>query len=890
MCIYLFILTRLRGGEPLNEKEEENYIYVDQLTESSRKKRRLDPYELPEMKQDELNSRLHKLDPRFVTTEEMQSFVNEFDLSGLDIDSEAFHALPTEIQYEIIQERTWKSRTTSAARLDEMVRGSKTALDFSKQQIKQLQYRNEMRQRLLNVNNASNGISVEPVRIASERGREYILYKNENIDEGLGWKLPGLSASNPVDLDPVPSHSEPKLEIPKDKQEENMPLDESNDKVAAAIASNPKLAALVEQFLSSDEEEEDEKRNKDIMNEKEDMDDDDEPLFMEGKKDRTSSHVINEYVHDDDNDAAIQQVISRIYGNENEPSDKEKLLKEKESIELLGAEDFYELWLSRVPDAFIYLYSFNNEYKNILRRAIEQLDMESLLKELQSVRKQFGKTNEGDELTLESLQFLEGFYESVVKWKLNQDEEEVFVDVSSKEIEEDMHIRTPSEPVREDQDVIMLDDEEDEEDIQFVETVNETYDGAVASNTDDNKGSFNDEVIVHEMNKEDVREGEAVDKSTNDHHVHININQSSLQLGNTELSSHFTDYKDDTPSLQSEKDTSVIVEGELKSANKEKEGLLKMNDKRVEENETMTMVDHSVQATTDTHGYNSEEELDGNVEAEEDEYARFLSDIALKKLDDIKNELYQDMKKLNKQQRKEMGNSDDITDQMVQDIQELLKLFGIPYVVSPMEAEAQCAELEKLNLVDGTITDDSDVFLFGATRVYKNMFNQQRYVECYQRQDIEREMLLTRKKLIQLAFLLGSDYTEGIPGVGPVAAMEILAEFSGSQDEEEKLELPLQRFKDWYNSGKDDTPFQKKFRKRHHSLDISDDFPNLIVIDAYYNPTVDHSSQKFEWGHPQLDSLRIFLMEAFGWPEEKADQVLLPVLREMNKKKVSFFL
>ncbi|KAG1427105.1 hypothetical protein G6F57_023274 [Rhizopus arrhizus] len=25
-------------------------------------------------------------------------------------------------------------------------------------------------------------------------------------------------------------------------------------------------------------------------------------------------------------------------------------------------------------------------------------------------------------------------------------------------------------------------------------------------------------------------------------------------------------------------------------------------------------------------------------------------------------------------------------------------------------------------------------------------------------------------------------------------------------------------------------------------------------------------------------------MEAFGWPEEKADQVLLPVLQEMNKR------
>lgn len=58
-------------------------------------------------------------------------------------------------------------------------------------------------------------------------------------------------------------------------------------------------------------------------------------------------------------------------------------------------------------------------------------------------------------------------------------------------------------------------------------------------------------------------------------------------------------------------------------------------------------------------------------------------------------------------------------------------MFGLPYIIAPMEAEAQCAYMEMTNLVDGVVTDDSDVFLFGARSVYKNIFDDRKYVETY---------------------------------------------------------------------------------------------------------------------------------------------------------------
>lgn len=55
-----------------------------------------------------------------------------------------------------------------------------------------------------------------------------------------------------------------------------------------------------------------------------------------------------------------------------------------------------------------------------------------------------------------------------------------------------------------------------------------------------------------------------------------------------------------------------------------------------------------------------------------------------------------------------------------------------------MEAEAQCAFLDLESLTDGTITDDSDIWLFGAKNVYKNFFNQKKHVMCFNASDIKQ--------------------------------------------------------------------------------------------------------------------------------------------------------
>mmetsp|Transcript_9936 Transcript_9936/g.23082 ORF Transcript_9936/g.23082 Transcript_9936/m.23082 type:complete len:241 (-) Transcript_9936:52-774(-) len=193
-----------------------------------------------------------------------------------------------------------------------------------------------------------------------------------------------------------------------------------------------------------------------------------------------------------------------------------------------------------------------------------------------------------------------------------------------------------------------------------------------------------------------------------------------------------------------------------------------------------------------------------------------------------------------------------------------------------MEAEAQCAYLETEGLVDGVVTDDGDSFLFGAENVYRNIFQSKKYVEEYRASDIERELGLTRENLIELAMLLGSDYTEGVFGVGIVNGVEILHKFGQGLE-------GLRQFK----------ASQMKIGARKN-FEFPDDWPNERVMTEYRSPKVDLSKDRFRWGKPDLKLLLAFCAGKFGWPHDKTKEVLVPVLkvyeaRELQTTLESFY-
>ncbi|KAI3395713.1 hypothetical protein diail_936 [Diaporthe ilicicola] len=282
-----------------------------------------------------------------------------------------------------------------------------------------------------------------------------------------------------------------------------------------------------------------------------------------------------------------------------------------------------------------------------------------------------------------------------------------------------------------------------------------------------------------------------------------------------------------------------------------------------------------------------EEQLLAQMAEEAEEHARFASQLNNKPAYQNQEDYERELRALRSQQKKDRRDADEVTQIMVTECQALLRLFGIPYITAPMEAEAQCAELVHLGLVDGIVTDDSDIFLFGGTRIYKNMFNSNKFVECYLSDDLEKELSLSRDQLISIAHLLGSDYTEGLPGIGPVTAVEILSEFPGREG--------LTMFKEWWAEVQQDlsrpkeadahSAFRKKFRKSQATkLFLPPSFPSPAVYEAYLEPDVDKNPEQFQWGAPDLEGLRRFLMATIGWSPERTDEVLVPVIRDLNRR------
>ena len=130
---------------------------------------------------------------------------------------------------------------------------------------------------------------------------------------------------------------------------------------------------------------------------------------------------------------------------------------------------------------------------------------------------------------------------------------------------------------------------------------------------------------------------------------------------------------------------------------------------------------------------------------------------------------------------KELQKAVDITPEMAGILIEELKRWDVPYVVAPYEADSQLVYLEQKGIIEGILSEDSDLLVFGARRLLTKL---DQYGECVmvQRDDFTacREVSFvgwTDKDFRHMAILSGCDYLENLPKMGLKTAHSLLRKY-----------------------------------------------------------------------------------------------------------------
>ena len=129
-----------------------------------------------------------------------------------------------------------------------------------------------------------------------------------------------------------------------------------------------------------------------------------------------------------------------------------------------------------------------------------------------------------------------------------------------------------------------------------------------------------------------------------------------------------------------------------------------------------------------------------------------------------------------------------LKDYMTEDGKKLLDLMGIPWIQAPSEGEAQAAHLTKREEADYCGSQDYDSLLFGAPKLVRNVTisgrrklpKKRAYIEVVP-EIVELDQVLAEngisyEQLIDVGILVGTDFNEGIRGLGPKTALKLIKE------------------------------------------------------------------------------------------------------------------
>ncbi|MBP2045427.1 flap endonuclease-1 [Methanobacterium aggregans] len=131
---------------------------------------------------------------------------------------------------------------------------------------------------------------------------------------------------------------------------------------------------------------------------------------------------------------------------------------------------------------------------------------------------------------------------------------------------------------------------------------------------------------------------------------------------------------------------------------------------------------------------------------------------------------------------------------VVEGSKKLLELMGIPYIQAKGEGEAQASYMVEKGDAWCVGSQDYDCILFGATRMVKNLTitGGKANLELIQLKKVLEQVELTREQLVDVAILVGTDFNEGIKGIGAKKGLKLIKKHENIFNALEHLDVELE--------------------------------------------------------------------------------------------------
>jgi flap endonuclease-1 len=180
---------------------------------------------------------------------------------------------------------------------------------------------------------------------------------------------------------------------------------------------------------------------------------------------------------------------------------------------------------------------------------------------------------------------------------------------------------------------------------------------------------------------------------------------------------------------------------------------------------------------------------------------------------------------------------------------ELLGLIGIPIIQAPGEGEAQASYMVAKGEARYVVSQDYDTLLFGAPLLVRNLtvsgkrkirgrqitVNPERIVLA----DTLAGLHLTREQLIEIGILVGTDFNQGVEGVGAKTGLKIVQKGG----------------------------FLAKLKEKQP------DFDPAPVVEMFLHPPVT-DEYSLAAGHPDAEGIRKMLCDGYDFSPERVDKAM----------------